>query len=95
MINIIRISFDAGLFEKSHTITERGDSMKQNQHDRFDDTLLTVKDLRDIFRCRARQANELIHIHGFPAIKIGGKYNISAKALDNWIQNNTGKKIIK
>ena len=61
----------------------------------FEDTLLTLKDIRVIFGCGKRQAYELIHIPGFPAMKLGGKYLISAKALENWIQKNAGKRIRK
>ena len=61
----------------------------------FEDTLLTTKDLQKIFGRGKRQAYELLHIPGFPAMKLGGRYLISAKALDNWIQKNTGKRIRK
>ena len=61
----------------------------------FENTMLTMKDLQEIFGCGKRQAYELFHIPGFPAMKLGGKYLISAKALDNWIQKNTGKRIRK
>ena len=57
--------------------------------------MLTMKDLQEIFGCGKRQAYELLHIPGFPAMKLGGKYLISAKALDNWIQRNIGKTIVK
>ncbi len=43
--------------------------------------MLTIKDLQMIFNCGKRQAYELLHIPGFPAMKLGGKYLISAKAL--------------
>lgn len=62
---------------------------------KFNDTLLTLNEVQEIFRCGKRQAYELVRIHGFPAIKIGGKYFISAKALEHWIQSNAGKRIIK
>ncbi len=39
----------------------------------FEDTMLTLKDIRAIFGCGKRQAYELIHISGFPAMKLGGK----------------------
>lgn len=61
----------------------------------FTDTLLTMKDLQRIFGCGKRQAYELLQIPGFPAMKLGGKYLTSAKALDNWIQKNAGKTIRK
>lgn len=61
----------------------------------FEDSMLTTKDLQEIFGCGKRQAYELLHIPGFPAMKLGGRYLTSAKALDNWIQKNTGKTISK
>ena len=62
---------------------------------KFNDTLLTLHEVQEIFRCGKRQAYELVHVHGFPAIKMGGKYLISTKVLERWIQNNAGKGIIK
>ena len=62
---------------------------------KFNDTLLTLHEVQEIFRCGKRQAYELVRVHGFPAIKIGGKYLISAKALKRWLQSNAGKGIIK
>lgn len=61
----------------------------------FTDSLLTMKDIQSIFRCGKRQAYELLHIPGFPAMKLGGKYLVSAKALEDWIRKNAGMKIIK
>ena len=66
-----------------------------NQKERFEDKLLTIKDLQEIFHCGQRQTYELIHINGFPAMKIGRKYLTSAKALALWLEKNTGKEIIK
>lgn len=43
----------------------------------------------------ALQAYGLLRVPGFPVMKLGGKYLISATALDSWILNNTGKTIIK
>ena len=59
------------------------------------DTMLSVKEVQAIFGCGKLQAYELLHILGFPAMKLGGKYLISVKALDNWMQKNTGKRIRK
>ncbi len=61
----------------------------------FHDTMLTVKEVQAIFGCGKRQAYELMRVSGFPVIKLGGKYLVSAKALEKWIQKNTGKAIMK
>lgn len=61
----------------------------------FGDTLLTLQEVQVIFHCGKRQAYELLYVPGFPAMKPGGRYLTSAKALDNWIQKNTGKRISK
>lgn len=61
----------------------------------FNDTLLTPKDIQAIFGCGKRQVYELLRIPGFPAMKLGRKYFISAKSLESWIQKNAGKTIIK
>lgn len=65
------------------------------QTDTFKDTMLTIKDFQMIFNCGNRQAYGLLCVPGFPVMKLGGKYLISATALDSWILNNTGKTIIK
>lgn len=59
----------------------------------FHDTILTVNDIQEIFGCGKRQDYELMRVPGFPAMKLGGRYFISVKALENWIQKNTGKRI--
>lgn len=46
--------------------------------------MLTIKDLQTIFNCGKRKAYELLRVPGFPAMKLGGKYLISAKALDGY-----------
>ena len=61
----------------------------------FHDTILTVKEVQGILNCGKRQAYELMHIPGFPAMKLGRKYFISAKALDRWLQKNMGRTIRK
>ena len=43
---------------------------------KFNDTLLTLHEVQEIFRCGKRQAYELVRVHGFPAIKMGGKYTV-------------------
>ena len=59
------------------------------------DTLLTFREVQEIFRRGKRQRYELLPIRGFPTMKLGGKHLVSAKALDNWIQKNAGKRISK
>ena len=61
----------------------------------FHDTILTVKDIQEIFGRGKRQTYELMCVPGFPAMKLGGRYFISVKALENWIQKNMGKRIKK
>lgn len=72
-----------------------GGEITDKQVHTFEDTMLTIKDLQMIFNCGKRQAYELLRIPGFPAMKLGGKYLVSAKALDSWIQKNAGKTINK
>lgn len=59
------------------------------------DRLLSPKEIQAIFKCGKRQVYDLLHIPGFPAMKIGRKYLVSAKALEDWIQKNSGKQIFK
>lgn len=52
----------------------------------FHDTILTVKYIQEIFSCGKRQAYELMRVPGFPAIKLGGRYFISSKEFERWLQ---------
>lgn len=67
----------------------------ENKNNSFEDTLLTVKDIQAIFHGGRRQAYNYMKIHGFPAMKLGGRFVVSVKALDRWIQANLGKTVIK
>lgn len=55
--------------------------------------LLTVKELcemgfsRDVSYC-------LMHAHGFPSMKIGGKFYVTKSALLKWLSKQEGKEFI-
>lgn len=53
--------------------------------------LLTVKDLQKILNVSRDLAYALMHSHGFPSIKIGGRYFVSRDALERWLQRYEGK----
>lgn len=57
-------------------------------------TLYTVKDIQSIFQCGKRQAYELFTVNGFPAFSIGRKKLVEKQALENWLAQNKGKKIL-
>ena len=61
----------------------------------FHDTILTVKDVQAILNCGKRQAYELMRLPGFPAMKLGGRYFISSKGFERWLQKNMGRTIRK
>lgn len=47
--------------------------------------LLTVKDLQKVLPIGRDKAYALMHSRAFPAIKIGGRYYVSEKALNEWL----------
>ena len=49
-------------------------------------TLYTALDLRSIFKCGKNRAYEIMHMKGFPAIKVCGSYYVEKNALENWIK---------
>lgn len=53
--------------------------------------LLTVKDLQKILNVSRDLAYALMHAHGFPSMKIGGRYFVSRDALERWLQRYEGK----
>ena len=63
--------------------------------DKYGDKILSVKDVRQIFGCGLRQAYEMVRASGFPSVKIGRKYYISAQALKQWMNDNIGGEIRK
>ena len=63
--------------------------------DKYDDKILSVKDVRKIFSCGLRQAYEMVRAPGFPRVKVGRKYYISAQALKKWMDDNADGEIRK
>lgn len=53
--------------------------------------LLTVKDLQLLLNISRDLAYALMHAHGFPSMKIGGRYFVSRDALERWLQRYEGK----
>ena len=53
--------------------------------------LLTVKDLQLFLNISRDLAYGLMHAHGFPSMKIGGRYFVSRDALERWLQRYEGK----
>ena len=76
-----------------HTTTEGGDGMRHHNDpiEKYEDKILTVKDVRRIFGYGLRQAYEMVHMPGFSRVKVGRRYYISAQALEKWMDDNSGK----
>lgn len=51
-------------------------------------------DIRRIFKCGRNQLYELLNTRGFPTIRIGAKFYVEKKALEKWIAQNQGKRVI-
>ena len=56
--------------------------------------LLTVNDIMQIFGVGKNRAYELMHSKGFPTITIGTEMRVNPKALQKWIDDNTGRTIL-
>ncbi len=52
------------------------------------------KDIQRIFKCGRKQLYEILNTRGFPTIRIGAKFYVEKKALEKWIAQNQGKKVI-
>ena len=48
--------------------------------------LLTAKDLQQQLQVGRDKAYALMHAKGFPAMKLGGRYYVSANELDKWLE---------
>ena len=55
--------------------------------------LLTVKDLQLLLNISRDLAYALMHAHGFPSMKIGGRYFVARDAFERWVQRDGGKEI--
>lgn len=53
--------------------------------------MLTVKDVRILFDIGQRQAYELVHTEGFPAIKLGTSIKVPKHLLVDWIADSAAK----
>ena len=49
--------------------------------------MLTVKDLQNLLKIGHDKAYALMRSKGFPSIKIGGRYYVTQKALDEWLES--------
>lgn len=58
----------------------------------FSDTLLTLQEVQEIFRCGKRQTYELLHIPGFPAMKLGGNISSAPKPWITGYRKTQGKR---
>lgn len=56
--------------------------------------MLTVKDLQVMFKIGRDKAYALMRSKGFPSIKIGGRYYVTQKALDEWLEKYAYKSYI-
>lgn len=57
------------------------------------DKLMTAKDIVEILGCSKEFAYVIIHMNGFPKIKIGRRYYVVKKDWDTWLSNHIGKTV--
>ena len=50
----------------------------------------SIKELQEILGISYTKANQLVHIEGFPVMRIGRSYRIIIDKLDNWLEENIG-----
>ncbi len=53
--------------------------------------MLTVKDIKILFDIGQKQAYELVHTQGFPAVKVGTSIKIPKYLLLKWLEDNARK----
>ena len=73
---------------------KRNDNMKVKKYDYNLTTLpeiLTAKDLKTVLRCGINRAYDLMKSPAFPSIKMGGRYIVTASALNEWLNANENK----
>lgn len=56
--------------------------------------MLTVKDLVKVLNIGRDTAYALMHSRSFPSMKIGGRYYVTQKALDDWLERQAYKQIV-
>lgn len=57
--------------------------------------MYNTNEVKNIFKCGKKQVYELFHTKGFPALQIGRKFYVEQSALKKWIEQNTGRVVIK
>ena len=55
--------------------------------------MLTVKDLQRKLRIGRDTAYALMKSASFPSFKLGGRYYVTQKALEDWLEHSAYKKI--
>ena len=50
----------------------------------------SVGELAEVLGVGLPAARNMIHIQGFPALKVGGRYLIPKQALQRWLDNRAG-----
>jgi len=58
-----------------------------------DKRLLQVRDLQEILNIGRDTAYALMHNKSFPSTQIGGRYYVSASALEEWLNKIAYKKV--
>lgn len=59
-----------------------------------DVVIYNTKDIQRILKCGQRQAYELMNSPVFPSIQINSKHIITKAKFEEWLELNSGKKVI-
>lgn len=53
----------------------------------------SVSELAGVLNVGLPTAQNLVHVKGFPKLKIGGRYLIPKQALEDWLKQQTEKEV--
>ncbi len=51
----------------------------------------SLEDLTEVTPLSRPTINELVHIDGFPALRVGKRWLVPARAFEKWLEENCGK----
>lgn len=55
---------------------------------------LTVREMADVLGIGVSKAYDLVHVSGFPSIRLRGTYIIPIEALKNWVSTAAGQSFL-
>lgn len=77
--------------QQNQICVEEVNEMEQEKYKRYDDLplMLSVPELAKVLNISRAGAYELVHMAGFPSLKIGARIVVPKEKLIAWIDENT------